>query len=311
MNYDNYKFVAVIDWIDVEIETVRATNFFTLRRLIDDKYVEALNPTASNSATKFRIRIHDLKLWNSLHNLLNEIKEKYSFRKEAEISAIEVSIDGYSKRHSKQDLLELTEHYLRFLSRPVSQNIRFSGTDDKQTKQIESIDSAEQLQNLLKNGRNICIGNTKSKNNKWIKADDEYMQIYCKTTDNGMELKVENHRARIEVRLQGLALPVKSVRDFEKFGFQKLAKYFNMRTLDTNVLDKAPNSYMKVLNNVTMIGAEGKFNRRKYSPITKADSALNDKFYEALRNLTIRLQRNTKKTVIKKDECIETEVEAA
>ena len=292
MNYKKFRFNAVIDWIELEIETVIPTNFQTIKRHGELCYVEAIDPGAGSAASQFRFKIHNPKTWQYVDAILNGINDDTPLLTASTlVKSIEVSVDAYSKSASREELLELTARFYRYLTNPVSQNHRFSGLKNKS---IEKISYNQQVKALLDSGRNICIGNNRDGckgTYKW-KSDDLYMQIYLKTTDNDGKEKLieEKQRARIEIRLQGTALPCKTLEEWRNFKFQSLAEYFNFRTVNSRVINKAPEWYKKIVENVmAQIGAVGKFQQRKHSLITLPDKELNTAVYESLRCLSLRM----------------------
>lgn len=294
MNYDNYKFKAEIDWLDIKIKTQLPTNFQTIRRIAQVPYVEALNAEIGGSATEFKFKFHNPQQWNQIHLVLSQVNEKYKFLEKPTVSSLEVSFDGYSKTNSNEQLIELTEYYLRFLSSPVSQNIRFSGNNTKSGRKVEWIESSQHINKLLNESRNICIGNVEHElyTGKKVLADKENMQIYLKKIDDNKPLDIAFRRARMEIRLQNDILKIDSLEQLENYNFQKLAGYFNTRKLNETLLSKTPISHLRAIQNVSMVGTQGKYGRRIYTPITVANTVLNDKVYDALRDLTNRMKTN-------------------
>ena len=292
MNYKKFRFNAVIDWIEFEIETVKPTNFQTIKRHGELCYVEAIDPGPGGAASHFRFKIHDPTNWQHVATILDGINEDSPLLTASTlVKSIEVSFDAYSHRANRTELLELTGRFYRYLTNPVSQNQRFSGL---KSRPIDRIFSNQQVKTLLDSGRAICIGNNRNGNEgtyNW-ECDDRYMQIYLKTTDNGGNDKLieEKQRARIEIRLRGTALPCKTLEEWSSFNFQSLAKYFNFRIINTPLMNKAPEWYKKIVENtLAQIGATGKFQKRKHTLITLPDKELNTAVYESLRCLSLRM----------------------
>jgi len=291
VNYKQFRFRAVIDWVAIELNTQEFTNFQSIKRFINARYVEPLNKGDGSRANKFIIKFHDPKNWNEIQNQLQTLIEKFPLAATPTIQSIEVSIDAYSRTATKSQMLELAESFFRKLAKPVSHNSRFSGR--KGSKEAIQINFRPDTIRLINEGRNICIGNIEHEtyNGKKFPADDEYMQIYYKTTDNNGKKSLPpcDHRARIEIRLSGKALPFTTIEDGESFKFERLAKYFNMRELNKALLDTAPKGVQNAFELVNQIGSLKSHSKRKHAVITVANKPLNDKFYDSLRDLSRRM----------------------
>ena len=295
MDYSKYKFRAVVDWLSFEINTIKYTNFQSIKNIINVPFVEPLDKGDGNRASKFIFKFHDPQNWEEIKEILRTLEEKFPLAKAPTIHSIEVSIDAYSRTATKFEMIELTEYLFRNLSHPVRHNYRVSGT---KPKDVRKSPGRKEIVDLLNEGRNICIGNIEHSNycGAIVPADDEYMQIYYKTTDNNgkIQLPPSEHRARIEIRLSGNALPCVTVEGGESYKFELLAKYFNMRKVKQNLLNTAPISIQQAIERVTQLGSLNSKSERKNAVITNADKQLNDKFYNTLRDLSRRMV-NTKK----------------
>lgn len=103
------------------------------------------------------------------------------------------------------------------------------------------------------------------------------------------------HRARIEIRLSGNALPCSTIQEGEFYKFEQLPEYFNMRKVKQNLLNKAPISIQQSFERVTQLGTLKNSNtERKNALITDADKLLNDKFNNTLRDLSRRMTKSQK-----------------
>lgn len=99
-----YQCRAVIDWIDIRFELSRPTQHWhineRIRKLTGRKeYPEALNTGAGITATQYRLRVQEPDL-GSVRTVLQDLQKNYGLASPATISAIEVSIDFYSKSPS-------------------------------------------------------------------------------------------------------------------------------------------------------------------------------------------------------------------
>lgn len=265
MDYRKFRFNAVIDWLEIEINTIKPTNFQTIKRHGGLSYVDAIGAGAGGAATNFIFKFHDPKNWQSVNEMLKYIEKENPLANEPIVKSIEVSFDAYSRTATRDELVDLTGRFYRYLTNTVSQNHRVSGRKGLKFD-VEPIDSGANIRRLLTQNRNLCIGNNKddaSGFNKY-KADEEYMQIYFKKTDNdGTPIPVSDHRARIEIRLQGSKLPCSTLKEWQAFKFESLSNYFNFRTINQPLLALAPKGFIRALDSIAQIGATSGYKRRK------------------------------------------------
>lgn len=288
----------MVDWLSIEIVTQRFTNFQTVRRRLGDRYVTPLNKNSGGSASKFLFKFQDPKNWLDIVTLLQDLNAEYPFAEAPLIRTIEVSFDAYSRTATRDEMVDITHVFYRDLAKPVSENIRVSGTKEKLNRNPIWGASNRDIKKLLNEGRNICIGNIKhSTRGKTIPADSKYMQIYFKTTDNdGQPIPVEQHRARIEIRLEGKDLPFETLKEGMTFKFERLSKNFKMLKLNEEIIDNSPVTYRTAIHTLSQLGRMKSPAKRQYSLITLADTKLNDRVYDALRDLTRRMQKNLPKS---------------
>jgi hypothetical protein len=299
--YSHLRFRAVVDWIEIEIETTERTNFQTVQRTLrtalgmpDDKNprVDALNEQPGGAATIFRFRIHDPESWCDVASIIDALGKRFAFAHPSEVTAIEVAFDAYSRARNKHDLTEQAVRFYKFCTLMVSDNRRLYWKYKRSPRGIPFHVSS--LARHLSDGWQIGIGNDKK--------DDRYQHVYVKTTDRGgIALPRAEHRARIEIKLQGEALPYEHANDWANADF---ATDFRMsaefRMLRTN-LDR----FQKVAlgNNSMQLGEKKARWRLKdgrpykkdllYRSSTAADSVLNEKARDAFRELTRRWRRKT------------------
>jgi hypothetical protein len=150
--------------------------------------------------------------------------------------------------------------------------------------------SPEKARRMLAGGREIIIGN---------KTDELSQRIYFKTTDKGgVPLEDEDmHRARVEITVQGGALPFKSWGEWASFRFERkennLSRFFTFRK-DRNLNSLSP-LHRIILERRPQIGERKEQRRsrkgggqRLYNSETVADIELNKRARGALRNLSGR-----------------------
>lgn len=289
MDYSLFSFRSCIDWIELEIQTIQQTNSQTVRRkLYLLQYVEMINPGRAGESKRFRIRIQDPQSWKDIENWIKNVESHFPFAIEPTITAIEVSFDAYSAGATEDYLHEMAATFYTFSASLVSNNHRFGG---RQKGDVTGIFNTPQISRFLKSGRVINIGN---------RADSKSQRIYVKTKDGGTgpnkpQLPVEQHRARIEVTLQGEALPFTSLEQAKAYNFTQLAKFFKFRKQkNTNYSPEA----LAALSHAPVRGTRAERrvtgnSYRLYATSTKADIELNARAYDALKGLTRSLNRRT------------------
>lgn len=276
----NYQFQVVVDWIGVAFETDRSTNFSSVsKHLPRASYVEPIEPGAAGETSRFVARFQEPKCWQEITNALATLGDWITLCGPPAVVSIEVSLDAYSKAHDTNELVPMAAHFFTALKNPVSDNARFTGLPGT----VVGIVNARGVQTMLGRGRGIFIGN---------KNDDLAQRIYVKTRDGGegheVTLPPEQHRARIEIRLQGDALPNRALDDWKSFDFEDLSNWFKFRRLDAEDVSKLQRL---ILEWDARLGARRGMNRRKFPIGTAADIELNHKAYDALRSLTTKMRR--------------------
>jgi hypothetical protein len=271
----HYRFAAEVDWIKVRFSTRSPTNFQMIRRhLPQASRVDAIEQGPSGAATAFVATIQDPGSWRRVDACMQRLCEVVPLGPLLNVAGIEVSLDAYSKSNSRADIIQMAATFYKGLTNPVSDNHRFSG---RYLGDAEGIPNSRTLQDRLSKGRVICIGN----------VDDDLMQrIYAKDTDNGgkVALPVTDHRARIEIRVQGAALPAHDWVQWGKFEFQSLKAWFKFRRIRD---DLSPVEQL-VMDHAPQVGVGG-HGRRRTSRMTEANVSLNRKAYDALRRLTDKM----------------------
>lgn len=300
MDYSKFRIKACVDWIDLEVETQCPTNFQTVQRRLKSllglpgdsvPYVKAQNEGKGGAATVFRCRIHDPASWRYLDSMVRKLNEQLPLVGEPRVTAIEIALDAYSKGAGRVEMIELTLRYYRFHTRPVSRNRRFAGTCRGDTKGKGLVNyRPEGILRMLAGGRVIVIGNNQT--------DELSQRIYFKTQDKGEPIKDESkHRARVEVTVRGDALPICSWNDWASFRFEGrengLSKLFTFRQYRD--LESLSVLHQMLLELMSQPGERREQRRsrkgggrRKYNTETIADTMLNKRARDALKNLSGR-----------------------
>ncbi len=279
-----FRFKAVIDFVEVLICTSSPTNFPTVRRLLDVPFADPVNAGDGGAATTFTVRFHDPRSWAAIQASLKKLEEHVSFAKEPEVQMIEVALDAYHHANDRDALVDMAARYYRLAANLVSNNHRFAG---KTKASVRGVHSLYETYSGFAEGLNLYIGD---------RTDDCSQHIYVKQTDHGGQALPERlWRARMEIRLQGEALPVRSISDWESFEFGRLGSFFKFRVMRDD-LSKYVIGAVKTLAQIGNKNApELRRKRRVHTWATKADAKLNAYAYDALRCLTKRMGRKPKK----------------
>lgn len=280
-NYSDLRFRAVVDWIELEIETAQSTHYDAIRRHGVLSYVEPMNPRAEGkSATIFRIRVHDPETWNSVVIAIGGIANRFALAMPYKVVGIEVAVDAYGIGHSSAN--ELASVAASFAKFTTHTNLNRRMYREWREGSFAPPSNFSSVVRHLVDGWQIGVGD---------KTSDCYQHIYFKTTDHNKEpLKVDLHRARIEITLRGNMLPCNTLEEWSRCNFAMLAKpYFSFRQLRSRL---SPIEQVCADNKMDN-GKRAKRNRKEggtrlFSRLTKADSELNDIARYKLRDLSDR-----------------------
>jgi hypothetical protein len=288
--YSNIKVMACIDWVEVQIQTVKPTNFTTIRKRLEAPYVVALDDEhkplpihkSNSAASVFKLRVHDVKNWQQLSTDLNSLLNTNELADCPKVLGVEVAIDAWSKGATREDLIHQTRDFFRFLSAPRSKNQRmFAGPKVKPT----GIPSKPEMLSRIAQGHPMYIGSQS--------GDGVSYRIYFKQVDKDKPLPQAEHRARIEVTLAGDALPFQSLDEASQRSIASLKQYFSFRQIKTSAYERMPEMGKHFLDEVIKMPGERMKGRIKYFPMTEADIELNQRIYDALRELNRKLNSSS------------------
>lgn len=281
----DYTIRAVVDWLDVGIQTSQPTNQQTVRRAFGaalackPPYVRAVGGNTGGGTQSFVVRVHDVERYALIPALVASASAAFRGNQIVGwgIEAIEVAVDCFCHNPAEQ-----AANYFKFMKNPVSNNRRmyrdFKGSGKALPRQFESI------QRQLEEGWQIGIGN---------KTDDRFQHIYMKESDtiDGQRQQVEN-RARFEIRLRGSGLPCQSHDGWQQCKFEQLSNYFRLQELKSDL-----DPYAQFLADAAnQIGERRVRNRREggirlHNKATQA-SPINEAIRDALRKLSARWKRS-------------------
>lgn len=282
MDYTAFRFRAEVDWIELEIQTRTPTNFMTVRRAMGLKYVEPLDAAGGGAATVFRFRIQDPENHHGVTTKLDELAARFPLAGIPVVTAVEIALDAYSRgKATRDDLIELTARFRKFDTTPASANRRFGG---RWKGDVEPANHHATNMRRLAEGRVLNVGN---------KSDSRSQRFYFKCTDDGGDpIKDEKaHRARMENTLRSEGLPCQALKDWSEFDFTQLSGMYRFRMLESDL-----SAMMQIVVEASPQLGERRTTeqqkrmraRRLHSRLTPADTALNRRAYDALRELTRR-----------------------
>jgi hypothetical protein len=255
-------------------------------------FVEPRDVGPGGAASVFRFRLHDPKSYCRVVSALREVERKLPFGNKAKVTAIEIAFDAYSKAANDRELADQAARFYRYCSLVVSENHRIYRKSTDGVKQIPF--RLNSLVRHLADGWQIGIGDT---------TDAQYQHIYVKTTDNnGLELPVAKHRARIEIRLRDEALPNR-YRYLDEWARADFEADLRMSAIFRKLKPKLGNYISAALEDTTLQVGErkrrwraakdgsGYSGDRLHRKSTVADSTLNIKARDAFRQLTTSWRR--------------------
>lgn len=301
MDYTKFTFKAAVDWIDLEIRTrdpVQAWRIqehsaegFSYVHGYDQATGERLAKNRANTPTTlFVARIQSPERFDSAVMILErtEIAARLDHSRPVRVVGMETAFDARPRPGTThEELAKMTARFYWELTEFVAPKQRLY---HKRKGSGLAVPNQRDLEQRFLDGYTLGVGD---------KDDDYYQRAYFKRNDGGQQLPLSEHRARIEIRLQGHAVPVTALQDLRDFDFSTLNKYFRFRC-PRHDLDAASNH---VVDQYIQIGQRGRFNAisgkvapinrkeggtREFSKVTRADTILNGHARQQLRNLTKR-----------------------
>lgn len=301
MDYKKLIFKAAVDWIDLEIRTripiqawrlqKHSAEGFSYVHGCDQATGERLAKNRSNAPTTlFVARIQSPERFDSVAMILErtEIAARLDRSQPVRVVGMENSFDARPRPGtSPEELARMTARFYWELTKFVAPTQRLY---HERKHSVIPVPNQRQLAQRFLEGYTLGAGG---------KDDDYYQRAYFKRNDGGQQLPSSEHRARIEIRHQGLAVPVITLQDLQEFDFAKLNEYFRFRC-PRHDLDAGMS---RIVEQRIQIGQRGGFNAitgkvapinrkeggtREFSKVTRADTILNGHARQQLRNLTKR-----------------------
>lgn len=231
MDYSRFRIAAAVDWIELEVRTVKATQAKHLHAAGAGAFSHAhgINPQTgekypenrkNTTTTRFAVRIQAPERFSTIRAALDTIRDHLAPPHAIAVRGLEVALDAYAKKGTApEELAAIAAHFLKGINRVSPDHPRIY----RRKNETRAIGSHRELIQALMEGFQIGIGNGHG---------DRYQHGYLKASDAQQDLPVDQHRARIEIRLQGNACPVRTLEDLAGFDFAGLSDYFRFRQFD-------------------------------------------------------------------------------
>lgn len=296
MNAGVLSYKAAVDWIELEIQLSRQSNFWTVQDTLKAAlkfpqntmpFVDALDSRSGNAASLFRFRIQNLMQRGLLTQVVAALSDRFGLDA-IRPTAIELAFDSYSQGGSVRQLAELAADRFRFITAPPGDDWYFYRMQGETRRYVNTLPQRRDLIELFEASWQLTDRSSKE-------VDVRY-HAYVKTQDNSKALLPNRYCARLEVTLRGAALPFGTIEDLAAFNFARVAHHFKFRRIADDVHPAARHAL--AVWSGRQHGRSGRYRRAdprrcgRYSGTsvfkgsTVADDELNATVYECLRKLT-------------------------
>lgn len=246
---DSYQCAAVIDWIDVEFELTRRTQYWHLNDLVENvtgrkEFPEALDLGEGKTATRYKLRVQEPDL-GVVRKVIAAIGAKYGLPTPPKVAGIEISIDFYAKKQSAAARARLHGVLIRHFfptTRVLKANLmwpRFMPGGIKKTdytvgrnESDDSLDISDRMAPGMDRvplyGSTYYVGARDDPRAFW-RIQNKVLDKQNKAAGTRDELADEKKRVRIEVTLgpEGCReIGLKQFTDLEALGIARLQKGF-------------------------------------------------------------------------------------
>ena len=258
MHYRNFNFRCALDWLDLEVRTLKPHPAWRIRKASTGAFsyvsgidvatgqgIKATGQQGKNTpTTRFAVRIQNPERFATIIAAVDTIKDRDPLAA-ITVRGIEIAFDAYRRSGTTDDqLAEMTEIMLRGITRPDDTNdvprfYHWRGTTEFRY-------GKQGVKSAILQGRTAMYGNA---------HDDFIVRGYLKSYDtvrgdNGVQKRVTlpdflAHRARIEIRLQGESCPLRTLDDLKHFRFESIARLFkfnkahrDLQSLPSLIADK-------------------------------------------------------------------------
>lgn len=216
----NYHAVAVVDWVAFTVKLRDASNGGILKRKYEDigvSHAKPLDAGPGNAAHAFRVTLQHPGKHRVIQDFLDDLERSHGLSEAPTLDALEVAVDFWPTGNDFGAAADITKRLMMGLTPPVLKNPRL--VDDTPPAYLPT--GAD-----IDTSRTLYVGND---------DDDQMWRVYWKRTDETFvgddskrhpkPLLEAEWRARVEVRLQGVALSslgLVTPMDLATFSFQRL-----------------------------------------------------------------------------------------
>jgi len=225
-----YRTVAVIDWLTLQIEVARPTQFQWLQDLMEDhfgdgtqEYIKAVHPGDGNTATRFLIRLNDAHCRDvdTIRAALAALGRRHTLVGPVLIKELEVSLDFYpNDDQARADLLPLVARLQMSLAAYGKAHRLVGRRRAGARAHADFLDSTRTPDPQ----RTFCVNNNERDPVAW--------RVYHKITDQKLDLPRDQHRARVEFTLRGAGLHeygINTLDDLVECGFVGFGELLHFR----------------------------------------------------------------------------------
>jgi hypothetical protein len=234
-----YSTKAVVDWLALEIETARPTQFRWLQSTLADHfgdgtrtYIRTVDRDAGGAATRFLIRLNDAhcKDVDTIRAALAVLDRQYGLVSPVIIRGLEVSLDFYPNNdQARADILPLVTRLQASLEATGGTAHRLVGPS-KWPAFLDGTSKPDPHKTFYVNHKRAPVS--------W--------RVYHKIRDRNQDLPHDQHRARVEFTLKGdglhkygiITLDDLAALDFRNFG--ELLHFRQFKPMSTVIVGKPP-----------------------------------------------------------------------
>ncbi|MDR3410637.1 MAG: hypothetical protein P4L87_06800 [Formivibrio sp.] len=307
MDYSKYKFAAVVDWVEIEIQTTRPVahgDLLDIARRFNATWAGRKHDMGNDLATHWHIRIQDPISWEWIDALAQALAREPTiglmpFSNDPadlwRVPLLEIAFDARLKKQAtitaveaRQQLAEFAAHLVYGWSVEELTNWRLVGTVGGIVKPRPYVDNHD-LQGLFEEGFTLYIGNKTDLN-----TPKAYVKTCTQLKDRRIPIKQKQWSCRLE--RSNIAIVLDLTREqIQQFPFETLTDFWHFRTQKPN----ASKLFTLTAKHRRNIGSRtprafmiaGRKRTRQADPNTLANAAMNGKVRDALRALTRDMQR--------------------
>ncbi|PJI45640.1 MAG: hypothetical protein CTR54_03935 [Rhizobium sp.] len=216
-----YRCAALVDWIDIEFQLSRRTQYWHLNDRIEKKtgrkeFPEALDLGEGRTASRYKLRVQEPDL-ESVRKVLEDLESEYGLATPPRIVGIEISVDFYPKSPSEETRARMHGVLIRHLfptTRVLRSNRmwpRFTPGSIKSTdytisrnESDDSLDIGDRmspgLDRIVLYGSTYYVGERDDPRAFW-RVQNKVLDKQNKAAGTKDELPEDKKRVRIEVTL--------------------------------------------------------------------------------------------------------------